>query len=494
MRDGLKCRPGGRRLPRWRGEVMRRLAAAVVVGWLTVLPAAAEPLAREQVPEALRPWTDWVMHGHEEAFCSLLQGSTDHRQCAWPSRLTLDLDARAGRFTQGWLVQRAGWVPLPGDAARAPLDVRADGKPAAVTFRSGVPSVRLERGAHTVSGVFEWDSLPELLPIPAETGLVGLALNGKPVAFPNRDPQGQLWLQRRMVASTEESRLDVVVHRRVIDDIPLQLVTRVELKVAGPGREMLLGRAQPPAHLVARLRRRGVHRQGPDLRDDEPQLAARDGRAHRPRPSCGQRPRAVPDPLRRSVRGGDRAPRGPAPARSGQSRRGRRVTGSSGRLGPRLSGGLGPAQPAARLAALLRLGDRRRLVVVGDELDAPRPVRGADRRHGGRPSVELALGPRRAGHARAHVSGVDGAALAVARRARGPRAGARPARGPPTRLRQALPPGRDRGARDVRARLRGGSGPGRSLSAARDAAARGGTLHSHRRCGAGSSRGGEEGT
>src|SRR5947199_223814 len=114
-----------------------------------------------------------------------------------------------------------------------------------VSLRSGVPSVRLERGAHTVSGTFAWDSLPELLPIPAETGLVSLALNGKPVAFPNRDPQGQLWLQRRMVASTEESRLDVVVHRRVIDDIPLQLVTRVEVKVAGPGREMLPGRALP---------------------------------------------------------------------------------------------------------------------------------------------------------------------------------------------------------------------------------------------------------
>src|SRR2546426_3435386 len=224
---------------------MRRLLAVVVVGWLPALRGAAEPLSREQVPEALRPWTAWVMHGHEEAFCSLLQGSTDHRQCAWPSRLTLDLDGRAGRFTQDWLVQRAGWVPLPGDAARAPLDVRADGKPAAVTLRSGVPGVPLERGAHTGSGAFAWDSLPELLPIPAETGLGSLALNGKPVAFPNRDPQGQLWLQRRAVASTEESRLDVVVHRRVIDDIPLQVVTRVELKVAGPGREMLLGRALP---------------------------------------------------------------------------------------------------------------------------------------------------------------------------------------------------------------------------------------------------------
>src|SRR5438445_12028114 len=136
---------------------MRRFAAAVVVGWLTVLPAAAEPVAREQIPEALRPWTEWVMHGHEEACCSLLHGSTDHRQCAWPSRLTLDLDARAGRFAQDWLVQRAGWVPLPGDAARTPLDVRADGKPAAVTFRRGGPRVRLARGAHPVRGALGGD-------------------------------------------------------------------------------------------------------------------------------------------------------------------------------------------------------------------------------------------------------------------------------------------------------------------------------------------------
>src|SRR2546425_9165941 len=146
---------------------MRRFAAAVVVGWLTVLPAAAEPVAREQVPEALRPWTEWVMHGHEEAFCSLLQGSTDHRQCAWPSRLTLDLDARAGRFAQDWLVQRAGWVPLPGDAARTPLDVRAGGKPAAVTFRSGGGRGPGARGGGTAVGVVAGGTAPQLCAAPA---------------------------------------------------------------------------------------------------------------------------------------------------------------------------------------------------------------------------------------------------------------------------------------------------------------------------------------
>src|SRR2546426_12094408 len=125
---------------------MRRLVAVVVVGWLTVLPAAAEPVSREQVPEALRPWTDWVMHGHEEAFCALLQGSTDHRQCAWPSRLMLELDGRAGRFTQDWLVQQAGWGPLPGDAARPPLALRGRGQPAGAGLPGGGPSTRLRRG------------------------------------------------------------------------------------------------------------------------------------------------------------------------------------------------------------------------------------------------------------------------------------------------------------------------------------------------------------
>src|SRR3989441_11302763 len=161
---------------------MRRLVAAVVVGWLTVLPAAAEPVGREQVPEALRPWTDWVMHGHEEAFCSLLQGSTDRRQCAWPSRLTLDLDGRAGRFTQDWLVQRAGWGPLPGDAARAPLDVRADGKPAAPTLRGGVPGGRPGRGGPLGGGGFAWGSLPAPRPVPARNGPRGPRLRRQALA------------------------------------------------------------------------------------------------------------------------------------------------------------------------------------------------------------------------------------------------------------------------------------------------------------------------
>src|SRR5262249_44879826 len=154
-----------------------------------------------------------------------------HRECAWPGRLTLDLDGKGGRFTQQWALYREAWVRLPGDSARWPQEVRVDGKPQPVAASEGAPAVRLGKGKHEVSGVFVWDELPELLPIPEATGLLLLTLEGKPVPFPNRDPLGQLWLKARVAPSAAEARLDVRVYRQLTDGVPLELTTRVELRV-----------------------------------------------------------------------------------------------------------------------------------------------------------------------------------------------------------------------------------------------------------------------
>ncbi|MEE8558555.1 MAG: hypothetical protein V3T14_11795 [Myxococcota bacterium] len=163
----------------------------------------------------------------------------------WPSRLTLSLDDEAGQFRQEWQVYRTAWVPLPGSASAWPEDVRMGDRPLAIVARGGSPQVRLARGRHVLEGSFHWSKLPEFLPIPAETGLVSLTLGGKPVRSPHRDVRGRLWLQKRAEDREGESRLDVIVHRRVVDEVPLQLETSLELKVSGTGREVLLGRALP---------------------------------------------------------------------------------------------------------------------------------------------------------------------------------------------------------------------------------------------------------
>jgi hypothetical protein len=114
-----------------------------------------------------------------------------------------------------------------------------------VVARNGLPAIELDAGRHVLTGSFRWPALPEFLRIPAETGLVSLEVRGKKIPFPNRDLSGQLWLQKRADEREGESRLDVTVHRRVVDEVPLQLDSRIELKVSGKSREVLLGQALP---------------------------------------------------------------------------------------------------------------------------------------------------------------------------------------------------------------------------------------------------------
>jgi len=212
--------------------------------------AAAAPLDPKDVPPELKPWVPWALEGQEQALCPLsVKGSA---QCAWPARLDLVLEERAGKFTQRWHVDAPSWVPLPGDTKRWPLEVKKGTAGATVLERNGEPSVFLERGDHVLTGTFLWDTIPESLRVPKETGLLSLVLRGAPVAVPNRDAQGTVWLQK--AAKNEEGdALELVVHRKITDDIPLRLVTRIEVHASGKNREELLGRALPDGFLPLSL-------------------------------------------------------------------------------------------------------------------------------------------------------------------------------------------------------------------------------------------------
>lgn len=223
------------------------VVVSLLVGGLLVLSvdAQAQRLDPKQAPEPLRPWTAWVLAGKPDALCPSMQGSADVVHCAWPTTLTLTLGEKGGKFEQRWHLDARAWVPLPGDAIRWPLDVSEGGKRLLVVEHAGVPSVELAPGEHSIAGVFGWDSLPDSLQVPPETGIVTLTLSGVLVDEPRRAELGRLFLQKTSVQS-EGERLEIVVHRRVTDDVPLLLTTRVVLNVAGKSREVVLGKALPP--------------------------------------------------------------------------------------------------------------------------------------------------------------------------------------------------------------------------------------------------------
>lgn len=201
----------------------------------------AKPLNPQDVPEPLKPWVGWVLHDNEQRVCPLLYNNADSRRCAWPSRLELNLDEQAGTFAASWQVDAESWVLLPGDSALWPQQVALDGKPVAVVSRDGNPAVLLPPGAHRLSGQFAWDRLPDNLAVPRDSGLIALTVKGKPVN-PVFNEQGGLWLQGIQGPKREEiaNTLNLRIFRRVVDGVPLRVVTHLDVEVAGEQREILL--------------------------------------------------------------------------------------------------------------------------------------------------------------------------------------------------------------------------------------------------------------
>ena len=231
---------------------MRR-AVALWLSLVAAFPAWADPLDPKDVPTPLKTWVPWALHGAEEQICPRLTGDAEGRACAWPARLSLEVNARGGRFRLEVELFARNAVQLPGDAEHWPLDVRDARGPVPVVAEGGRPEVLLGPGAHVLTGSFAWDSVPAALGIPEAAALVVLQLDGKRVAHPELDESGRLFLRRPERAPGEAERVDVQVQRRLADGVPFLLTTRVVLDVSGKAREVLLGRALPDGFTPLRL-------------------------------------------------------------------------------------------------------------------------------------------------------------------------------------------------------------------------------------------------
>ncbi|MGR9044587.1 MAG: hypothetical protein ACU83N_04780 [Gammaproteobacteria bacterium] len=201
------------------------------------------PLKPEQVPEPLKPWINWVLLDNPERACPFLYDHFEHKLCGWPSRLTLALYDRQGHFTIAWKVYQESWVGLPGNAEHWPLNVTVNQEPALVIEKNKQPAIKLAAGSYQISGDFIWDRIPDNLAIPTDTGLISLKINDKSIRSPTLK-QGQLWLKSSDSGSKKpdniQNSLDIQVFRKIVDEVPLQVVTLLELQVAGEQREVKL--------------------------------------------------------------------------------------------------------------------------------------------------------------------------------------------------------------------------------------------------------------
>ena len=222
--------------------MIRTISFVLLCLFLTV-NANAKPLTPEQVPEPLKPWVNWVLQDQPELGCPFIHNNYEQKRCSWPSQLDLDFIATKGTFGISWDVYKESWVTLPGDQKHWPQNVTANNKAATVLDRNGIPSIKLTAGTYQIKGDFFWDAIPESLSIPADTGLIGLNINGAAIPMPSIR-EGQLWLTESDIGKKKpenvQNSLDIQVFRKITDDVPMQVTTRLVLEVSGEQHEVKL--------------------------------------------------------------------------------------------------------------------------------------------------------------------------------------------------------------------------------------------------------------
>ncbi len=219
---------------------------------LILLSHPAMAFDEQSIPDSLKEWIPWV--DNNESSCPYLNGQGENKKCAWSGPLEMDLSATGGSFSQEWTVYADSQITLPGNAKNWPQLVKINEQDAVVLEIEGIPSVDLEAGAYTVKGNFVWQRLPDSLAVPTQTGLVELTVNDTRTDKPQRGSDGSVYLAREEVIVHQEDHLDMKVHRKIEDDIPLNLDTHLLLHVSGKNRELELKSFLPEGFIPLTLK------------------------------------------------------------------------------------------------------------------------------------------------------------------------------------------------------------------------------------------------
>jgi hypothetical protein len=220
------------------------------------------------VPDDLKDWQQWVLHGKEYRACPFFfdSGASDRDDylCAWPGKLELAVHAAGGEFTQSWSVSaKEQWLRLPGNVNYWPHQVTANGRGVPVVLRDNTPSVLLPPGEYRLAGSFAWDERPGNLSLPWQTGLLSLIVDGQVVARPERTNQGVFLGERRQETQARDT-VASNVYRLVTDDVPTRLTTRLQVQVSGSVREELFGPLLPDGFVPLTLNSQLPARLEPD--------------------------------------------------------------------------------------------------------------------------------------------------------------------------------------------------------------------------------------
>ena len=236
-----------------------------LVLFVAPLVASSDPY----IPDVLEPWENWVRDKHTSLDCPFDAVEGTRLDCGWFGYLEVDVKSREERRISFVLTGRAYAdtpIPLPFAKSR-PFEVSLNGENALLgsPHSSAESVVYVAAGDFTIRGTIAIEDALTSLNIPPRVAIVRLIVDGMTIAQP-RFEEGRLWLTERQ-AENEESTNNterVSVFRKLIDTIPQQLETRIEVIVDGVPRNLDLGQVLPVGFRVIRVRSDAPLQLGPE--------------------------------------------------------------------------------------------------------------------------------------------------------------------------------------------------------------------------------------
>ena len=195
------------------------------------------------IPTELDTWQEWVLAEHQNIYCPIDDTDGERLECVWISELDVQIttgESNRLKFRLDGEANADGAVSIPAGDKR-PISIEVNGEAARVGQRSGKPLVFVDKGPFSITGLIEFENVPRSIDIPRRTAIVKLSLNGIVVGVPKVE-NGKLWLQHQENTETQANSLRLDVYRRLVDDIPQLLETRIRLTVDGTDRVEAIGK------------------------------------------------------------------------------------------------------------------------------------------------------------------------------------------------------------------------------------------------------------
>ena len=209
---------------------------------------------KENIPDELRPWINWVSKDLVKNPCPSTHNDFSNKLCDFMTHLRINVENNKIFFTEKLYIYEDTFVKLLGGKNLFPYDVKDDDKNIQVIYKNNAPYVFLKKGSHEISGTIRIENGEDEILLPENVATLKFLKNDKEEKNVSIIKNKlQLGLAKNIVKENKEQiknitddNIDIQVRRILNDDLPFTVTTLLKLNISGKEREINLGKVVFP--------------------------------------------------------------------------------------------------------------------------------------------------------------------------------------------------------------------------------------------------------